>query len=62
MRERFLAAFRTNKPQVTHVLMFTLLNLAACQGHGEWWMWLVAIGFWPTMAFFANLADPIPKS
>ena len=60
---RLRAAFRTNEPQATSVVMFTALNLLACikrDGHTPWWFWLGAGTFWVILAFVSNLIDPIP--
>lgn len=60
---RLRAACRTNEPQITAVIMFSMLNLLAALGRENtpWWLY-VAVGlFWPMVAFIFNLIDPIPK-
>jgi len=58
--KRFLSVFRTNEPQVTSVLMFSILNCLAASKSDDWRIWSVALGFWPAVAFAFNLIDPIP--
>jgi len=57
-------AFHTNEPQVTSVVMLSLLMLAACgqrSGDVPLFMWLVCGLFWPSLAFVFNLLSPIPR-
>ena len=57
----FRKALRTNSPQVSSVLFFTAMNLVAATTSDRWWVWLLALLFWPTVAFIANLVNPIPR-
>lgn len=61
---RFLSSFRTNETQVTSVLGFTALNLLACAQSARpnpVWVWIMCGLFWPGVAWFYNLIDPMPK-
>lgn len=61
--KRLFSAFRTNEPQATAVIGLTVLNgLALLYRTGETpiWFCVMALMFWPAIAFIANLIDPIP--
>lgn len=59
---RLRAAWRTNSIQCQSVIILTVMMLLACHQRADTpgWLWLVAMLFWPTVAFLANLVDPIP--
>lgn len=44
--------------QFVNCVLFSLLNVFALMGNGgPWWLFLLAAGFWPLLAFFCNMAD-----
>lgn len=57
--KRIKAAFRTNGPQATTCIVFTLLNCVAAGMSSGWGAWLMAVTMWPLMCFMVNLMDPI---
>jgi len=64
MIKRIKAAFRTNEPQVMAVIVFTCLNgiaLLKRTNDTPIWFIIVALLFWPMIAFINNLFSPIPK-
>lgn len=63
---RFRAACRTNEQQASTVLMLSLMmGLALLQRKDAadipLSVWVACIGFWPLIAFLANLHSPIPE-
>lgn len=64
MLRRLKAACRTNDTQVTSVIAWSLgyLALSFSDGWVSWWFHAACVLFWPTIAFTANLIDPIPHS
>lgn len=60
---RIKHACHTNEPQSMMALLLTGINIVACltvEGAVPWQVWIIAIMFWPTLAFIFNLIDPIP--
>lgn len=63
---RFRAACRTNEQQASTVLMLSLMMGVALLQQKDaadipLSVWVVCIGFWPMVAFLANLHSPIPE-
>lgn len=65
MNKRIKAACRTNEPQITAVVLMTMMNGLALTTQIRYipvWVIIAVLLFWPAIAFMANLYSPIPKS
>lgn len=61
--KRLKAALRTNEPQLNAIIFFTALNVFAVMTIKplNYSALLLAILFWPIIAFCINLVEPIPQ-
>ena len=51
-------ALKFNETQFGTVFILTALNLAACLSSiriNPWWVWVIALLFWPVFAVIGNL-------